>query len=140
MRQIRSSNVGAEIAGQDEDELLTDIRKSMGHIDRLPLNVTRMVDRYLQDMSRVISEIARVLVPGGKAFIIVGDSNLRGIYIRNSVGIRLLAEAHGLELAGTTRRHIPSHRRYLPPPRLQPGNELAKRMRTEVLLSFRKAD
>jgi len=98
----------------------------------------RMVGLYLKDMNSVISEMARVLVHGGTALIIIGDSNLREVYIRNSVAIRLIAEQHGLRVLSIKRRRIPPGRRYLPPPGPESGRELAKRMRTEVLLSLTK--
>jgi hypothetical protein len=89
-------------------------------------------------MNTVMSEVSRVLVPKGQAVMVMGDCTVRGIYIRNSAAIRLLAASHGLHLLSKRRRRIPDNRRYLPPPRREAGEELAKRLRTEVILSFQK--
>jgi hypothetical protein len=77
-------------------------------------------------------------VPSGQAIMVLGDCTLRGVYVRNSIAIRLLAKMHDLELTSERRRRIPDKRRYLPPPHAKSGEELAKRIRTEVVLSFRK--
>jgi hypothetical protein len=69
---------------------------------------------------------------------VVGDCSLRGVYIKNSEAIRLLAKVHGLILTSEKRRRIADNRRYLPPPRHHSGDALGKRLRTEVILSFRK--
>ncbi len=139
LRKIRTESVGAEcgdtgFAKQD----LSEIVHQMYPVQRLPERYQRMIERYVKDMSAVISEISRVLVPSGQAVMVVGDCNLRGVYIRNSIAIRLLAADHALKLISERRRGIPDKRRYLPPPRNKSGEALAKRLRTEVILSFRK--
>lgn len=137
LRAIRRKSVGAELAAADVKPGMTVILKKMGRIHLLPSRVQKMIALYLNDMNAVLTEIARVLTPNGKAVIIVGDSNLRGVFIRNSVAVRELAEQNGLVLVNMSRRRIPSDKRYLPPPRMQLGQALGKRMRTEVVLSFK---
>src|SRR5581483_6586590 len=104
----------------------------------LPGRFQGMIRRYVSDMNAVMSEIARVLVQRGQAVLVIGDCTLRGFYIRNSAAIRLLAANHSLDLLSERRRRIPDKRRYLPPPQKKSGEALAKRLRTEVILSFRK--
>ncbi len=140
LRQIRSDNVGAE----REDTELPDVRvesilKAMGRLKNLPESFQRMIQRYVKDIGGVMSEISRVLVPGGKAVIVIGDCTLRGTFIRNSTAVRLLASDKDLVLESERRRRIPDSRRYLPPPQQKSGTALAKRLRTEVVLSFRKS-
>jgi hypothetical protein len=108
----------------------------MGQVQCLPERFQRMIQRYVKDMDGVLQEISRVLVPRGQAVIVIGDCTLRGIYIRNSAAIRLLASDHDLKLISEKRRHIPDKRRYLPPPQQKSGEALAKRLRTEVVMSF----
>jgi hypothetical protein len=140
LRGIRSNSVGAESgnAGLSEKQFASVVR-AMGHLDKLPGRFHRMIERYVNDMSAVMGEISRVLVPRGQAVMVMGDCTLRGIYIRNSIAIRLLAAGCGMALISERRRHIPDKRRYLPPPQRKSGEALAKRIRTEVILSFRKS-
>jgi tRNA G10 N-methylase Trm11 len=139
LRKIRSESVGAECGGANASEQeITDIVRKMGRVHRLPERFRKMIRRYVKDMNAVMSEISRVLVPKGQAVMVMGDCTLRGIYIRNSGAIQLLAASHGLDLISERRRRIPDNRRYLPPPRRESGESLAKRLRTEVILSFCK--
>jgi hypothetical protein len=139
LRKIRSGSVGAEcgapvVSGKDIDTVV----RTMGRVHRLPDRIQKMIRRYVRDMNGVISEISRVLIAKGQAVMVMGDCTLQDIYIRNSAAIRLLAANHRLKLVSERRRRIPDSRRYLPPPRRASSDALAKRMRTEVILSFRK--
>ncbi len=139
LREIRNGSVGAECgeAGATEEEI-TEIIAEMGRVQQLPERFQRMIRRYVKDIDSVISEISRVLVTRGQAVMVMGDCTLRGIYIRNSAAIRQLAANHRLDLVSERRRRIPDNRRYLPPPQRKSGLALAKRLRTEVILSFQK--
>ncbi len=139
LREIRGKSIGAESA--DSEPLQKDIEgvlEAMGRVQRLPERFQRMIERYVKDMDAVVSEISRVLVAKGQAVIVVGDCTLRGTYIRNSAAIRRLAERHDLSLLSEKRRRIPDKKRYLPPPQRKSGEALAKRLRTEVVMSFAK--
>lgn len=138
LREIRSGSIGAECGDAITEEEIADIVYEMGRVQRLPKRFQGMIRRYVRDMNAVMSEITRVLVPMGQAVLVIGDCTVRGIYIRNSAAIRLLAENHSLDLLSERRRRIPDKRRYLPPPQKKSGAALAKRLRTEVILSFRK--
>jgi hypothetical protein len=139
LRQIRGESVGTESGHSDKDGVEFDhITEAMGCVQSLPTRLQRMIARYVCAMDGVISEVARVLIPQGQALIVVGDCTVRGVYIRNSMAIRLLAEEHKLELTWQRRRRIPDNKRYLPPPAQKSGKALAKRLRTEVVMSFAK--
>ena len=105
---------------------------AMGEIERLPAKFARMIERYVQDIRRMIAEIARVLKAGGRATLVVGNSCLRGVFVRNSAAVLAAARFADLELVGEAERLLPSHSRYLP----MTSVPLAKRMRTETVLSF----
>jgi len=139
LRNIRSDNIGAECGGVEcAERNIAGIVQAMGRVPRLPERYQRMIQRYVEDMNCVLGEISRVLVSKGQAVMVVGDCTLRGIYIRNSAAIRLLANRHDLTLISEKRRRIPDKRRYLPPPQQKSGDALAKRLRTEVVMSFLK--
>jgi hypothetical protein len=98
-----------------------------------------MLCQYMQDMHAILSEIERVLVEDGKAIFVVGNSTLHENFIRNSDGIKFLADQIGFETISSRRRPLPESRRYLPPPSSSSaGKQLKKRMREEVILTFLK--
>ena len=94
-----------------------------------------MVERYCEDIYRLMSELARVLKPSGKAILIVGNSCLKGQFIRNSEGVARAGGSVGLKLRAKTERELPAASRYLPMPTDADG-PLGKRMRTETVLTF----
>ncbi len=96
------------------------------------------VRRYATDMRRVLEQLSRVVRPGGKVVLVLGNSFLRGATIDNAGMTKALAVEVGLEPIRQTTRAIPARRRYLPPPG-DSGNTLDARMRTEVVLSMRVA-
>jgi hypothetical protein len=137
LRAIRSNSIGAERAPDrpDEDAQLAAMRAAMGDIDQLPRKFRSMIDRYVQDIRQMVSEISRVLKVGGRATFVVGNSCLRDVFIRNSEAVATAARFRGLSLIGETERPLPIRNRYLP----MTSEPLGKRMRTETILSFAKA-
>jgi|SRR5579871_2417214 len=95
-----------------------------------------MVLRYISDVDKMLSEISRVLKTTGSAVIVIGNSCLKGVYIENSQVVVDSAESAGLELTAASSRALPNSRRYLPTPRRLLNEDLAKRMRHELVLSF----
>jgi hypothetical protein len=137
LRHIRSNSVGAE-RGPDEERsayLFKSIEASMGSTEELPSRYASMIARYAGDIYRIMSEIGRVLKPEGKAILVVGNSCLKGIFIRNSEGVATAASMVGLRLIRQIERELPVRRRYLPIPHDESG-PLGKRMRTEAILEF----
>jgi hypothetical protein len=135
IRVLRSSSVGTEVGLPDESAVKLYLKKL--RLSGLPSRQRRLVAAYVADMHAVIKEVERVLAPGGRAVYVVGDNMVRGVYIRNSRIIRLLAESHNLHFEKSFRRKLPPNRRYLPPP--TGGREgLDSRMRSEIVLQFRK--
>jgi ubiquinone/menaquinone biosynthesis C-methylase UbiE len=113
---------------------------AMCPVGGLPERTKRMLARYVADMNSVLAEISRVLRQNGEAVVVVGDSTIRGMFIRNSQAIVSIARANGLTLRSTHRRPLLENRRYLPPPgRAMSGKSLRSRMREEVILSFVKS-
>ncbi|MCL4538380.1 MAG: hypothetical protein M1469_09295 [Bacteroidetes bacterium] len=143
LREIRSKSVGSEHAVNTHGLVIpvnfpnTDIISPPGRYDS---KTHRILLQYVQDMRKVTSEIARVLVDAGTAILVVADSNVRGVRVPTARIIRKLAEDAGLELVATKSRAIPDARRYLPPPSLSSsGHDLQKRMRKEKVMIFHKS-
>jgi hypothetical protein len=137
LRHIRSKSIGSE-RGPDLPQsmyLFQPIQEAMGPIEELPSRHASMVARYAEDVYRLMSEVARVLKPEGKTILIVGNSCLRGTFIRNSDGVIRAASMVGLKLWHQIERELPTQNRYLPMP-TSIDEPLGKRMRTETILTF----
>lgn len=138
LQNLRGNNIGSErsrggpaISAQLERLLL-----SLGVSDLSPRD-TGMLRRYIFDLDMILGEISRVLTLNGRAIFVVGDSMVRGTFIRNSEVIRLLGAKHQLRLTKRVSRDLLPSRRYLPPP--IEGRESARldeRMRQEIILKF----
>lgn len=141
LRAIRSGSVGAE-RGPDHGQssaLFGPILDAMippGGSELISRH-RAMLARYAEDTYRLASELARVLKPGGRATLVVGNSCLKGTFIRNSDGVRAAAAMVGLDLYKESERELPTNSRYLPMPMAAVG-PLGKRMRTETVLTFTK--
>ena len=140
LRETRATNIGTEVAANAATT--EDSRRAlsrMASVDRLPIRQQGWLGRFARDMDAVIAEVHRVLKPGGPAVFVLGNSTLRGVHVNNAVAVAYLGRRHGLELESSSQRTIPPNRRYLPPPALDAAKtDLNKRMRTEVILTFRK--
>lgn len=141
IREIRGESVGAEATSQEAmdsvwiQELIREMRLST----KLSPRNRALLSRYALDMSNALAEVSRVLRVDGRAVYVVGDSTIRGTYIRNSHIVRSVAERHGLQLSEKPRsRTLPANRRYLPPPKKGAANVIEGRMRREVVLAFKK--
>lgn len=135
LRRIRSNSIGAERAPNDpgSSAMFQQIKAAMGNFDALPTRYGAMIDRYSEDLYRMISEVARVLAPGGTATFVVGNSCLKGTFVQNASGVSEAAKMMGLTPLDTVERTLPENKRYLP---ITTGGNLGKRMRTETICSF----
>jgi hypothetical protein len=135
LRSIRSNSIGSERGADavgDADEFET-MKNAMGQVDLLPARFAGMIDRYVQDLYRMIRELARVIKVGGRATLVVGNSCLRGVFIKNAGAVEAGAKLLGFKLESAVERDLPQQSRYLP---ITGDGALGKRMRTEAILSF----
>lgn len=138
LRAIRSASVGAERKPDPKADakLAETLTAAMGSLERLPQRERRMLDRYVLDLHAMVTELRRVLRPDGKAVFVIGNSSIRGVFIRNSVAVSAAAQGVGFRLVKEVERTLPPNRRYLPPPCSRGRSDLERRMRTETVLSF----
>jgi SAM-dependent methyltransferase len=142
LRRIRSASIGRERGTENAADAEIDdaIEASVESHDALPPQLRSIVTGYLQDMRQVLAETARVLKQSGRAIFVVGDCTTHGFNIRNSAAIDYLAAKVGLVRRARRTRPLPQNRRYLPPPQAKrSGDQLHKRMRREVILTFEPA-
>ena len=139
LREIRSNNVGAE-RRPDSDQMKyvsSNIKEAMQITGKISSRIDGMIDRYCEDIYKLMAEMARIVKHNGKLVLVVGNSCLKGKYIQNSEGFAKAAEILGFELMDKNERDLPQNRRYLPMPKGY-KESLGKRMRKEVVLSFCK--
>ncbi len=135
LRAIRAEGIGSERM-LELNPAFTKLVSSATH-GALTVRTKGIVHRYVDDLDRVVSEIARVLRPDGEVTFVVATATVAGSQIRLSSVVTGLARLHGLRLVTRNARPLPAGRRYLPPP--GPGDgTLDRRMRREWCLSFSK--
>lgn len=140
LRGIRSANIGTEVStlASIDERSIDEIAVRMGDIDELSTRHRGMLALYIGDLDALMRELARVLQSNGRAVLVVGNSTLRGTFIRNSEAVKHLAERYGFTLERSRKRPLLDHRRYLPPPSAASGNMLHVRMREEVIVELRR--
>lgn len=137
LRVLRASNIGSEASLDRENSVLKEVVAQMGDIELLDNRRKKMLMRYVKDMSLVMCEIRRVLKPSGRAVMVIGDSSLSGVFIKNSNALISLGKKSALKLVSKKNRPLPDNRRYLPPPNSElSGVALRSRMKSEVILTF----
>lgn len=139
LRGIRARNVGTEVSRVDRkpNAVIDKIVDKMSGQVALSARTRGMLTKYVFDMSDIMSEIARVLKRNGRAVFVVGNSTIRGTFVRNSAAIERLAAENGLRTISRRRRKLADRHRYLPPPsHRKAGEELGRRLREEVVLCF----
>lgn len=137
LSKTRSVSIGSERAPDEplSDELIHKFQSFMGELDQLPSRYRGMINRYVADLYSMAQEVSRVLRDGAHATFVMGDSCLKGVFVSNSNGLVAAAELAGLHEVSRDVRELPQKHRYLPTPQ---DGALAKRMRKETVLTFRK--
>ena len=141
IRKIRGESVGAEVSLKEalNADWVTDI---IAKLELEPMLSTRnyaLLARYTWDMGHALAEASRVLKKGGRAVYVVGDSTIRGTFVRNSEIVALVGKRNGLSIDSRHCRTLPANRRYMPPPKsILFGGGMDARMREEVVLAFTK--
>ncbi len=138
LRSTRAASIGSERGAAASSALQGDLLSVVDPMARYPARLRRIVGRYAVDMFQALTETQRVLRPGGRATLIVGNSCVRGTFVENAFLISTAAQIAGLSLETRTERPLPASKRYLPPPREGRASTLDARIRTETILTFRK--
>ena len=141
LRDRRSHMVGSERAPDSEvdGDYIKELLTAVPEAEQLGPRFHRIFERFVGDLGKVMTEAFRVLRPGGKAIYVIGDSTLRGVFVRNTELVIAAAQRAGLTLVAQSQRELPPMKRYLPPPGNSGVGPLSTRMRTESVLSFARA-
>jgi DNA modification methylase len=110
LRVLRSTNIGAEVASDDERDDDDALLRLVCDKHRVPNRLKRILLRYILDLQTLIAELHRVLRPRGKCIFVIGDSNVSGTYVRNSRIVLAIAMSLGFRLQHEYRRRIPNTR------------------------------
>jgi hypothetical protein len=141
LRDIRAKSVGTEASIKEAVNApwVKALIRQLGLKPALSSRDQGLLATYVWDMSQALSEVSRVLRRGGRAVYVVGDSTIKGTYIRNSAIVSTVAQQHGLGLVFRQSRALPANRRYMPPPKPGvSGATMDGRMRREVVVAFTK--
>lgn len=138
LRTLRAESIGTERQPDDDTgfALARDLTAPLEPLDRLPSRQRQMVDRYVLDLYAMLTELHRVLRPGGRAILVIGNSCIRGVFVKNARALVAAAQRAGFDLLKEAERVLPPNRRYLPPPHELEPSDLEKRMRSETVLTF----
>lgn len=137
LRNTKSNSIGSERApdpGMLHDFHST-VRFSMGDVARMDSRHQSMIDRYVVDIIDMVGEISRILRSHASATFVMGNSCLRGVFVKNSEAVRVAAILHGMEHKNTVERPLLNHMRNMP---VMKDGALSKRMRTETIMTFIK--
>lgn len=138
LRKIHEVVIGAErLSNNARCEKFAEILAELG-LDQFESRTKNMLARFHSDMAQQTKEAFRILKKGSIGTYVIGNSTIRGIYVRNSEILKHAARLAGFEVLRETEREIPVHRRYMPVT-VDAGNSLASRMRMEHVIDFKKA-
>ena len=137
LSSTRSNSIGSERKPDSPvpAEILDQVVAKMGDLEKLQARQRSMIERYIGDLHKMMSQVHRVLRDEGVATFVMGDSRLNGVLVSNSNGLAAVASLVGMAEAKRFERELPIQHRYLPTPE---GGALGKRMRKETILTFRK--
>lgn len=141
LRNLRSSSIGAERRPDDRPseqilDLVDFIKKDVTDPEKLPVG---MLQRFAGDMVGFASAISRVLKDDGEAALVVGNSTLRGNYIRNDLIAQKALENAGFAMSSRQEREIPSTNRYMAISTKNAGSTIQNRMKFEVVMRMHLA-
>lgn len=137
LRKIRSNSIGAERAlssdaADQANEMVASVLRTVETPEKLPLGT---ITRYAHDLTLFARELIRVCKVGAKVVTVIGNSTLRGNFIRNEDFVSMAYQHVGFQMSDRLERELPENRRYLPVDRQDKSSALGKRMRTEVILT-----
>lgn len=138
LRVRRGSSIGAERglgrAASDAVMGIVDIIESEA-IDKSVLK-RPMLERFAEDCCGFATQLHRKVKPEGHVVLVIGNSTLRGNYIRNDVIAQRAMEQAGFRYHTSVEREIPPSSRYMAINASDMASSVTKRMRKEIVLTM----
>lgn len=133
LRAIRSKTIGSEVSIKTREH--NEISELLSHLEleRTKSTTKSMLSRYYIDIRALLTESHRVLKRGKSALFVIGNSSIRGDYIKNNEVLKFAARKVGFTVIDEKVRDIPNNKRYLP---VNVSNSLGNRMRTEHIIDL----
>lgn len=140
LREIRSNSIGAErglgaVPAERVAGMVEVIKESASAPEALPVPT---ITRYAHDVCLFADELYRVSRAGARVIAVVGNSTLKGNFISNDGMVRRAFSDSGFRLEDRVERDLPENSRYMPISTTNGASSMAKRMRTEVVLTVKK--
>jgi len=139
LTEVRRTYIGAEL--QIQGEFLTSSetgQRVMRDLVERDGKRAGVIARYFQDMSKVLTEMYRVLRGGRSAIVVVGSSTMRGVEIPTALILAELAERVGFRLVGVKDRPIDRNRRLMPISHASDKTGIEARMHGEQVIALIK--
>jgi len=137
LRSIRRKTIGTErLFSKTINTGFVKILKEL-ELENLDDRNLKMLYRYYYDLTLQLNESYRVLKRGASATYVIGNSTIRGNYIRNNELLKRVAISSGFDVKNESMRKIPNNRRYMPLDD-KSGSALAFRMREEHIIELLK--
>lgn len=140
LRMRRSTSIGAERGPGTKDAATEEVTRIVDLIEAEAENRAElkrpMLERFAGDCVGFAKQLRRTVKADGKAVLVVGNSTLRGNYIRNDLIVREAMEHAGFSLSARYERAIPPSSRYMAISTQNANSRITKRMRKEVVLTM----
>jgi hypothetical protein len=136
----RKEYLGQEASQYDFPLSLPESAQQVIHqVREADVHKAKVLERYYQDMTRVMHEAYRVLLPGRCAVFVVASSRLRGIDTRADLCLSEIAQMVGFHVVGVSTRRIHRDRRMMPASRhLDNSSVIEQRMHQEYVIGLMK--
>ena len=140
LAKIRAQYLGHDAgSGAEYDNLPDRCERTLAALTERDVRKAKTLRRYFGQMASVISEMRRVLKPGGVAVIVVGTSNLRGIDVQTHDALASIGQSSGFDLAGMGVRRLDRDKRMMPARwGVQSDSQIEARMHNEYVIGLVK--
>ena len=145
LSQRRSEYIGTERTKdwQAHTSCPPAVQRILDSVNDVEPKRSKVLARYFDDMTSVLSEINRVLMPSSYAVLVVGPSTIRGLSIDTAELLTAIATSLNppLSLTGVARRTIDRDRRLLPATgRANLNSTIERRIHHESIICLQKTD
>lgn len=136
----RGTYIGGEITKDVIfEELPQFTSRIVGEISQLNNKKGQVLARYYSEMRRVLREMYRVLKPGKKAVLVVGNSIMEGCSTRTHLCLADIGKQIGFSSPNIIERNLDRDRRMMPTgKKVDENSQIQQRMHKEYVLEFEK--